>query len=143
MEGQARMKRPRLLKALALTAIALGIAGCGLRGRLDRPPPLWGNPPNEGPLDPRTIAAQNAQKDLDKATRKKADQEARAAAAAAEQKKRESAGTKTSTTTSGTASGEAGSSSGGPAPPLPAPGGQTDPSTQGQGAGGATPTPPQ
>jgi hypothetical protein len=33
------------------------LAGCGLRGDLVRPVPLWGDPPNEGPLDPRTIKA--------------------------------------------------------------------------------------
>jgi hypothetical protein len=42
-----------LLVVISLTALA----GCGLRGDLVRPVPLWGNPPNEGPLDPRTIKA--------------------------------------------------------------------------------------
>ncbi len=44
------------------TVLAVGLAAtlfsaCGLRGELERPAPLWGNPPNEGPLDPRTIKA--------------------------------------------------------------------------------------
>lgn len=43
-----------LLVAVALTALA----GCGLRGELVRPVPLWGDPPNEGPNDPRTIKAE-------------------------------------------------------------------------------------
>ena len=41
-------------------ALALGLAAlsaCGLRGDLERPVPLWGNPPNEGENDPRTIRA--------------------------------------------------------------------------------------
>jgi hypothetical protein len=43
------------------------LSACGLRGDLERPVPLWGNPPDEGPLDPRNI--------------KKAEEEARAKAA--------------------------------------------------------------
>ena len=38
-----------------LCLCALSLSACGLRGSLERPVPLWGNPPNEGPLDPRTI----------------------------------------------------------------------------------------
>jgi Prokaryotic lipoprotein-attachment site len=65
------------------TVLVLGIAvtltaGCGLRGDLVRPVPMWGNPPNEGPLDPRTIkaveeaaAAEKARQDAD---RKAADE---------------------------------------------------------------------
>jgi len=45
--------RTSLLLLLSLTALS----ACGLRGDLVRPVPLWGNPPNEGPLDPRTIKA--------------------------------------------------------------------------------------
>ena len=40
---------------LAFVACSALAAGCGLRGDLERPPPLWGDPPNEGPLDPRTL----------------------------------------------------------------------------------------
>lgn len=51
------------------------LAACGLRGDLERPVPLWGNPPNEGPLDPRTIkAAEEAAKA--EAARKAAEEEA-------------------------------------------------------------------
>ena len=45
---------PILLGAVILAAVA-SLSACGLRGDLERPVPLWGNPPNEGPLDPRTI----------------------------------------------------------------------------------------
>jgi predicted small lipoprotein YifL len=41
----------------ALAMATLTLAGCGLKGDLERPVPLWGNPPNEGPNDPRTIKA--------------------------------------------------------------------------------------
>lgn len=40
---------------LAVLAAAASLSACGLRGGLERPMPLWGNPPNEGPLDPRSI----------------------------------------------------------------------------------------
>ena len=40
-----------------LVISALLLAACGLRGKLERPVPLWGNPPNEGPFDPRSIKA--------------------------------------------------------------------------------------
>jgi predicted small lipoprotein YifL len=43
--------------ALAILAAVSSLSACGLRGSLERPLPLWGNPPNEGPLDPRTIKA--------------------------------------------------------------------------------------
>ncbi|WP_171036329.1 LPS translocon maturation chaperone LptM [Maricaulis alexandrii] len=29
---------------LVLTLTSLGLTGCGLRGELERPDPLWGNP---------------------------------------------------------------------------------------------------
>lgn len=57
-----------ILAASALTA-------CGLRGGLERPVPLWGNPPNEGPLDPRTIKAAE-EKAKAEAERKKAEEDA-------------------------------------------------------------------
>ena len=41
--------------ALAFLAAACLLSACGLRGDLERPVPLWGNPPDEGPLDPRNI----------------------------------------------------------------------------------------
>lgn len=46
--------RTTLVLVLSLTALA----GCGLRGDLERPVPLWGDPPNEGPNDPRTLKAE-------------------------------------------------------------------------------------
>ena len=46
--------RTILLFAVSLTALA----GCGIRGDLVRPVPLWGDPPNEGPNDPRTLKAE-------------------------------------------------------------------------------------
>ena len=45
----------RLAFALAVTMTIL--SACGLKGELERPVPLFGNPPNEGPNDPRTIKA--------------------------------------------------------------------------------------
>lgn len=36
------MKRVTSLLLVSLSALA--VAACGLRGDLDRPPPLWGNP---------------------------------------------------------------------------------------------------
>lgn len=69
----------RTVLVLLLSVSAL--SACGLRGELVRPVPLWGNPPNEGPLDPRTIkaaeeaaAAEKAKKDAD---RKAADEQRR------------------------------------------------------------------
>jgi hypothetical protein len=56
------------------------LSACGLRGDLERPVPLWGNPPNEGPNDPRTIkAAEEA------AQAEKERQEAERAASEAQQ----------------------------------------------------------
>lgn len=46
--------RTALLLVMSLTALA----GCGLKGDLVRPVPLWGDPPNEGPNDPRTLKAE-------------------------------------------------------------------------------------
>lgn len=50
------------------------LTACGLRGQLERPVPLWGNPPDEGPLDPRNIrraeeeaAAREAQEEAERA----------------------------------------------------------------------------
>lgn len=41
--------------ALVVFAAVASLSACGLRGGLERPMPMWGNPPNEGPLDPRSI----------------------------------------------------------------------------------------
>lgn len=65
--------------ALVLSAALL--SACGLRGDLVRPVPLWGNPPNEGPTDPRTIKAAEeaaaAEKARQDAERKAADEQRR------------------------------------------------------------------
>lgn len=60
--------------ALALLAGAVLLSACGLQGDLERPVPLWGNPPDEGPLDPRNIkkaeeeaAARKAEEEADRA----------------------------------------------------------------------------
>lgn len=57
--------------AFALAATITMLAGCGLKGDLDRPVPLFGNPPNEGPNDPRTIKAREEAE-----AKRKADQDA-------------------------------------------------------------------
>jgi hypothetical protein len=56
---------------LALAVAITMLTACGLKGDLERPGPLWGNPPNEGPNDPRTIKARE-----DAEAKRKADQEA-------------------------------------------------------------------
>lgn len=65
---------------LALAGFA-ALSACGLRGDLVRPMPLWGNPPNEGVSDPRTIKAAEeaaaAEKAKQDAERKAADEERR------------------------------------------------------------------
>ena len=65
--------------AFALVLSAAALSACGLQGDLVRPVPMWGNPPNEGVSDPRTIkaaeeaaAAEKARKD---AERKAADEQ--------------------------------------------------------------------
>jgi predicted small lipoprotein YifL len=40
------MKRLASLVLVALSALT--VAACGLRGDLERPPPLWGDPPADG-----------------------------------------------------------------------------------------------
>ncbi len=70
-----------------MTRIVLALAGlaalsaCGLRGDLVRPVPMWGDPPNEGLSDPRTIKAAEeaaaAEKAKQDAERKAADEERR------------------------------------------------------------------
>ena len=64
--------------ALAALAGATLLSGCGLRGDLQRPVPLWGNPPDEGPLDPRNI--KKAEEEA--AAKKKAEEEQRRASEA-------------------------------------------------------------
>ncbi|MEZ5936908.1 MAG: lipoprotein [Hyphomonadaceae bacterium] len=45
-----------MIRTVSMLALAgLLLAACGLRGPLERPMPLWGDPPRDGPDDPRTI----------------------------------------------------------------------------------------
>ncbi|HEX5008742.1 MAG TPA: lipoprotein [Hyphomonadaceae bacterium] len=60
--------------AIAVLAGLFLLSACGLKGDLERPVPMWGNPPDEGPLDPRNIkkaeeeaAARKAQEEADRA----------------------------------------------------------------------------
>jgi predicted small lipoprotein YifL len=57
--------------AILLAVSALSLGACGLKGDLERPGPLFGNPPNEGVNDPRTIKAREEAE-----AKRKADQEA-------------------------------------------------------------------
>lgn len=69
---------------IVLLASLTVLAACGLQGELERPVPLWGDPPNEGPNDPRTIKAREEQAAADKAAREaqqRADDEANRKAA--------------------------------------------------------------
>lgn len=68
--------------ALVLALSVAALSACGLRGDLVRPVPLWGNPPNEGPNDPRTIKAaeeaaqaEKERKATDAAQRQQLDQQ--------------------------------------------------------------------
>jgi hypothetical protein len=61
--------------AIAVLAGLSLLSACGLQGDLERPVPLWGNPPDEGPLDPRNI--KKAEEEA--AARKKAEEEQRRA----------------------------------------------------------------
>jgi len=68
--------RTTLVLVLSLAALA----ACGLKGDLVRPVPLWGDPPNEGPNDPRTLKAEEERKAAEQAAREerdRADREAR------------------------------------------------------------------
>ena len=63
---------------LAVVAGVSLLSACGLRGELVRPVPMWGNPPDEGPLDPRNIKkaeeeaeAREAQEEADRAARER------------------------------------------------------------------------
>ena len=72
--------RTVLVLLLSLTALS----ACGLRGELERPVPLWGDPPNEGPNDPRTLKAEEERKAAEDAAREEREA-AEAAARAARQ----------------------------------------------------------
>lgn len=54
---------------LVLLASLTALSACGLRGELERPVPLWGDPPNEGPNDPRTLKAEEDRKAAEAAAR--------------------------------------------------------------------------
>jgi len=60
---------PPMRTVLVLLASLAALSACGLRGELERPVPLWGDPPNEGPNDPRTIKAEEDLKAADRAAR--------------------------------------------------------------------------
>ena len=62
----------RIVLAIGLAVVLA--SGCGLRGRLDRPVPLWGNPPSEGANDPREVAKRKAEEE--EAKRKAQQQQA-------------------------------------------------------------------
>ncbi|OYX51877.1 MAG: hypothetical protein B7Y90_00710 [Alphaproteobacteria bacterium 32-64-14] len=66
----------RTVLVLALSVSAL--SACGLRGDLVRPMPLWGDPPLDGPTDPRVIKAaeeaEAAEKERQDAERRAADE---------------------------------------------------------------------
>jgi hypothetical protein len=66
--------------AFALVCALPLLAACGLQGDLKRPGPLWGNPPLDGPTDPRVIAQEEARQ-AEEDERERAE---RAAARAAE-----------------------------------------------------------
>jgi len=61
--------RTALLLVVSLTALA----GCGLKGDLVRPVPLWGDPPNEGPNDPRTLKAEEDRRAAAEAAKAESD----------------------------------------------------------------------
>lgn len=69
----------RTVLVLLLSIPAL--SACGLSGDLVRPVPLWGDPPNEGPNDPRTLKAEEDRKAAERAAaeeRQRAEDAARA-----------------------------------------------------------------
>lgn len=65
-----------MTRTLFLGAAMLALSACGLQGDLKRPDPLWGNPPLDGPTDPRVI------RQLEEEERIRAEQEAAAEEAA-------------------------------------------------------------
>ncbi len=65
-----------MTRILSIAAAILALSACGLQGDLKRPDPLWGNPPLDGPTDPRVI------RQLEEEERIRAEQEAAAEAAA-------------------------------------------------------------
>jgi predicted small lipoprotein YifL len=80
---------------LLLTVSLAALAACGLKGDLERPVPLWGDPPNEGPNDPRTIKAEEDRRAAERAAREERE---RAEAAEREARQAQAAPPATSTT---------------------------------------------
>ena len=73
------------MRTVLLLAVSLAaLAACGLKGDLVRPVPLWGDPPNEGPNDPRTLKAEEDLKAAERAAAEERDRAEAAAAAAAQ-----------------------------------------------------------
>lgn len=72
-----------MLRSLILLSLLLPLSACGLRGALVRPVPAWGNPPLEGPNDPRVLK--------EKADKEKAEKDAKAAQRAREAAERDAA----------------------------------------------------
>jgi len=73
------------MRTVLLLAVSLAaLAACGLKGDLVRPVPLWGDPPNEGPNDPRTLKAEEDRKAAERAAAEERDRAEAAAAAAAQ-----------------------------------------------------------
>ena len=71
------------MRTVLLLAVSLAaLAACGLKGDLVRPVPLWGDPPNEGPNDPRTLKAEEDRKAAERAAAEERDRAEAAAAAA-------------------------------------------------------------
>jgi predicted small lipoprotein YifL len=73
--------RKRIFVMVALAALP-ALTACGLRGGLERPEPLWGNPPIEGPNDPRVLRQEAERKAAEAKQKEDARKAAEAAAAA-------------------------------------------------------------
>lgn len=49
----------RLANLTLILVSAMAVTACGLRGSLERPPPLWGDPPAEESSDDGQTATEN------------------------------------------------------------------------------------
>jgi len=54
-----------LIKSALAVSVLAGLAGCGLRGDLERPPPIFSEPPTEEAQQPVDSAALFAVADID------------------------------------------------------------------------------
>jgi predicted small lipoprotein YifL len=54
-----------VLLAVVMAALSVGAAGCGKRGTLDRPDPMWGAPANEAGSDATADEGTNDDSDAD------------------------------------------------------------------------------